>query len=77
MWPCLTLSDYVNLLKRTSALIGNSSSDIHETASLHIPTVNIGSRQQGKLRASNVIDVGYNKQEIKTAIQRCLSDRGF
>ena len=51
----LTLHDYVNLLKNSCALVGNSSSGIHETASLHIPTVNIGTRQQSKLRPSNFI----------------------
>lgn len=73
----LTLRDYVNLLRNACALIGNSSSGIHETASLHIPAVNIGTRQQGRLRASNVIDVNYDKHEIKAAIQKCLTDKDF
>lgn len=73
----LTLKNYVNLLKRASLLIGNSSSGIHETASLHIPTVNVGSRQQGRLRAENVIDVGYDKHAIQNAIQKCLTDKNF
>ncbi|OGT25427.1 MAG: UDP-N-acetyl-D-glucosamine 2-epimerase, UDP-hydrolysing [Gammaproteobacteria bacterium RIFCSPLOWO2_02_FULL_42_14] len=73
----LTLHDYVNLLKKSSVLVGNSSSGIHETASLHIPTINIGSRQQGRLRPMNVIDVSYNTLEIKAAIHKCLSDLDF
>lgn len=73
----LTLHDYVNLLKRSSVLVGNSSSGIHETASLHIPTVNVGSRQQGRLRPLNVIDVSYDKAAIKAAITKCLSDKQF
>lgn len=73
----LKIEEYVNLLKRSCALVGNSSSGIHETASLHIPTVNIGTRQQGRMRASNVIDTGYNKAEIKAAIERCLHDKNF
>ena len=75
--PTLTLHDYVNLLKRAKTLIGNSSSGIHETASLYIPTVNIGSRQQGRLRPDNVIETNYNKLEIKNAIERCLFDMNF
>ncbi len=73
----LKLEEYVNLLKKASVLVGNSSSGIHETASLHIPTVNIGSRQQGRLRPINVIDTAHNKDEIKMAIQKCLYDTNF
>lgn len=75
--PTLTLEDYVNLLRRASVLVGNSSSGIHETASLKIPTVNIGSRQQGRLRPLNVIDVDYDQHEIKKAIIKCLDDVDF
>ena len=67
----LSISDYVNLLKRSEGLIGNSSSGIHETATFNIPTINIGTRQQGRLRPENVLDVGYDKQEIKDAIKFC------
>lgn len=66
----LSIDDYVNLLKRSSGLIGNSSSGIHETATFNIPTINIGTRQQGRLRSNNVIDVDYNKNEILEAIQK-------
>ncbi len=64
----LSIADYVNLLKRSSGLIGNSSSGIHETATFNIPTINIGTRQQGRLRSDNIIDVDYNKNEILKAI---------
>lgn len=64
----LSIADYVNLLKRSSGLIGNSSSGIHETATFNIPTINIGTRQQGRLRSNNIIDVDYNKNEILKAI---------
>lgn len=69
----LSIQDYVNLLKRSSGLIGNSSSGIHETATFNIPTINIGTRQQGRLRSSNIIDVGYNKNEIIEAIIKSKS----
>lgn len=72
----LSISDYVNLLKRSDGLIGNSSSGIHETATFNIPTINIGTRQQGRLRSNNVIDVGYNKIEIINAIQKSKSMLG-
>ncbi len=67
----LSIKDYVNLLKRSKALIGNSSSGIHETATFNIPTINIGTRQNGRLRSNNVIDVDYNTDEIFDAIKKC------
>ena len=52
----LSMDDYLSLLKYTDMLIGNSSSGIIEAASLHVPVVNIGDRQKGRIRAENVID---------------------
>jgi len=68
----LSIKDYVNLLRNSSGLIGNSSSGIHETASFNVPTINIGTRQQGRLRPKNVIDVPHDKNEIIKAINQCL-----
>jgi UDP-N-acetylglucosamine 2-epimerase (non-hydrolysing)/GDP/UDP-N,N'-diacetylbacillosamine 2-epimerase (hydrolysing) len=59
------------------ACVGNSSSGIKETPAFQCPTVNIGSRQQGRLRAENVIDANYNKEEIMLAAQRCFNDDQF
>lgn len=69
----LSINDYVNLLKNSSGLIGNSSSGIHETASFNIPTINIGTRQQGRLRPNNVIDVPHDKHNIIEAINECIN----
>lgn len=66
----LPLEDYVNLMKRSKALVGNSSSGIHETNIFNVPTINIGSRQNGRLRSNNVIDVGYDENEILHAIKK-------
>ncbi len=71
----LKISDYINLLKRSTGLIGNSSSGIHETSTFNIPTVNIGTRQNGRLRPKNVIDVGYDEKEILKAILKCKQIR--
>jgi GDP/UDP-N,N'-diacetylbacillosamine 2-epimerase (hydrolysing) len=71
----LSIHDYVNLLREATGLIGNSSSGIHEAASFNIPVVNIGTRQQGRLRPKNVLDVGYNKCEILEAMRKCLEIR--
>ena len=49
----------------------------HETPTLKIPAINIGSRQQGRERAENVIDVGHEKKLIIDAINKALFDRPF
>jgi UDP-N-acetylglucosamine 2-epimerase (non-hydrolysing)/GDP/UDP-N,N'-diacetylbacillosamine 2-epimerase (hydrolysing) len=59
------------------ACVGNSSSGLKETPAFHCPTVNIGSRQQGRLRGANVIDVGYDQVGIVHATRRCLYDAAF
>jgi UDP-N-acetylglucosamine 2-epimerase (non-hydrolysing)/GDP/UDP-N,N'-diacetylbacillosamine 2-epimerase (hydrolysing) len=59
------------------ACVGNSSSGIKETPALGCPTVNIGTRQQGRLRGDNVIDTDYDSQEIVVAVNRCLQDDAF
>ena len=59
------------------ACVGNSSSGIKETPAFGCPAVNIGSRQSGRLRAENVIDVDYDAAAIETAVQRCLGDEAF
>ena len=68
----LGISDYINLLKRSSGLIGNSSSGIHETSTFDIPTINIGSRQHGRLRPENVFDVEHDEKEIIDAIKKSI-----
>lgn len=56
---------------------GNSSSGIKETPAFGCPTVNIGSRQDGRLRGNNVIDADYETLEIIAALNRCISDSDF
>ena len=53
----LPRSEYLALLKHTNCLIGNSSSGIIESPSFKTPCINIGNRQYGRLRASNIIDI--------------------
>jgi UDP-N-acetylglucosamine 2-epimerase len=59
------------------ACVGNSSSGIKETPVFGCPTVNIGSRQLGRLRASNVIDSHYDAGEIVATVRKCLNDEDF
>jgi GDP/UDP-N,N'-diacetylbacillosamine 2-epimerase (hydrolysing) len=73
----LPADGFVNLVRYAAALVGNSSSGIHETASLGVPTVNIGTRQQGRERGSNVLDVGNDRVEILEALKTALHDDAF
>ena len=59
------------------ACVGNSSSGLKETPAFGCPTVNIGSRQEGRLRGENVLDTGYDADGIYAATQRCLHDEDF
>ena len=69
--------EYLSLMNVANVFIGNSSSGIIEAPSFGLPVVNIGSRQEGRQRADNVIDVNYNKEEIKAAIKKALYDENF
>lgn len=66
---------YWALLREAALLAGNSSSGIMETASLALPTLNVGIRQQGRTRASNVIDVPAEKSAITAGLDEALSPR--
>ena len=60
-----------------SQSVGNSSSGILEAASFRLPVVNLGTRQHGRLRAANVVDAGYDTNDIMRAIGHVLNDAGF
>jgi UDP-hydrolysing UDP-N-acetyl-D-glucosamine 2-epimerase len=57
--------------------VGNSSSGLKETPAFHCPTVNIGSRQEGRLRGTNVLDVGYSAESIVAAVRRSVYEDSF
>lgn len=69
--------DYLSLMQIANVIVGNSSSGIIEAPSFKLPAVNIGYRQQGREKALNVIDVDYNKEEIKEAILKSIYDEEF
>ncbi len=76
-YPSLSTNEFVNIYRNIWAIVGNSSSGIHESSTFRIPAVNIGSRQKDRERASNVIDVSYEKEEIKKAISKAIYDKSF
>jgi UDP-hydrolysing UDP-N-acetyl-D-glucosamine 2-epimerase len=66
---------FYDLLRHAAAIVGNSSSALMEAPSFNLPAVNIGTRQEGRLRGANVIDVGYSTAEILAGIDRALTLR--
>jgi UDP-hydrolysing UDP-N-acetyl-D-glucosamine 2-epimerase len=67
-------ADFLRLLYNARCLVGNSSVGIRECSFLGVPVVNIGSRQSGRDRGENVLDVGYDRKEISCAIRKHLSN---
>jgi UDP-hydrolysing UDP-N-acetyl-D-glucosamine 2-epimerase len=65
------------LLANAACIVGNSSTGIREAAYLGTPTVNIGSRQQGRERSANVVDVDYGSANIAKAIEKQLQNREY
>lgn len=61
--------EFIGLLGMASILIGNSSSGIIESSSFKLPVINIGTRQDGREKAENVLNVDYDKTEILDAIR--------
>lgn len=69
--------DFLRLLVNSKCLIGNSSVGVRECSFLGVPTVNIGTRQNRRERGSNIIDVNYNKEDIKNAILDRISTQNI
>ncbi|TAH69967.1 MAG: UDP-N-acetylglucosamine 2-epimerase (hydrolyzing) [Anaerolineaceae bacterium] len=70
----LGMERYLSALGHASLVIGNSSSGLIEAPSFHIPTVNIGNRQKGRLLAESVISCEADSVEITKAITKALSE---
>lgn len=68
---------YLSVMSAADVMIGNSSSGIIEAPLFGLPFVNVGTRQAGRERAGNVIDVGYDADEIAAVVRRLLEDEAF
>ncbi|MBV1883760.1 MAG: UDP-N-acetylglucosamine 2-epimerase (hydrolyzing) [Pseudomonadales bacterium] len=66
--------NYLSALSLADVVIGNSSSGLVEAPSFETPTVNVGDRQKGRLKAISVIDVKADAKPIVNAISRALSE---
>src|ERR1043166_1303589 len=65
--------NYLSAMKHALAVIGNSSSGIVEAPAMGVPTVNVGERQRGRLKATSIIDCAEEQRSITHAIQRATS----
>jgi len=68
---------FAKLLKNAACIVGNSSAGIKESSFLGTPSVNIGTRQQGRLKDKNVIDVPHNSEKIKEAILNQIKNGNY
>lgn len=64
---------YLSIMQFVDAVVGNSSSGIVEAPSFKLPVVNIGDRQNGRIKAVNVIDVACSRIDIKKGVEQALS----
>jgi UDP-hydrolysing UDP-N-acetyl-D-glucosamine 2-epimerase len=73
----IEIEKYIHLLNKTVCLVGNSSSGIREGAFIGVPVVNIGTRQNKRLRGKNVIDVNCNHKDIFRAILKQIKIKKY
>jgi len=64
---------YLSLMREAELVVGNSSSGIIETPTFHIPTINIGDRQKGRLQSTSIINCGVTSEDIMPAIRLAMS----
>jgi len=76
-YPSLPQKQYLGLMATAAVMVGNSSSGIIEAPSFGLPFVNIGMRQEGRLRGDNVIDVPHDRDAIVEAVRKALHDKTF
>lgn len=73
VFPSLGVRRYLSLMRNSEFVLGNSSSGIIETPAFHIPAINIGDRQRGRLQAGNIINCNPDSDSIITAVHLALS----
>ena len=64
-------------MKKAEFMIGNSSSGIREAATFKLPVINIGSRQNGREKSTNVVDCGFSKTEILKKVNLVTQNKKF
>jgi UDP-hydrolysing UDP-N-acetyl-D-glucosamine 2-epimerase len=67
---------YWGIMRAADAMLGNSSSALVEAPAVHLPAVNVGDRQRGRVRGENVIDAPPDRKLVATALRHALSPEG-
>lgn len=75
IFPSIRFENFLVFLKNCKFIIGNSSSGLREAPYYKIPTINIGSRQSGRLHSRNIINCGYSEEDISGSIKKALKTR--
>lgn len=75
--PLCSRERFASIMAHAGALIGNSSSGISEAMSVKLPVINIGDRQHGRESLAYLLNVGYNREQIKQAINTALYDTDY
>lgn len=70
----LGMRRYLSVMQFVGAVVGNSSSGIVEAPSFHIPTLNIGSRQEGRIASDSVWNCGTSEEEILEGLHHIMTD---
>lgn len=73
VFTSLGIRRYLSLMRYAEFVLGNSSSGIIETPAFHVPTVNIGDRQRGRLQSESIINCGESEESIIDAISIAMS----
>lgn len=72
MYPSIRFEFFIEILRNSSFIIGNSSAGIHESPVMGIPSVNIGTRQKNRFNHETIINCGDRKEEILKAIEQAF-----
>jgi UDP-N-acetylglucosamine 2-epimerase (non-hydrolysing)/GDP/UDP-N,N'-diacetylbacillosamine 2-epimerase (hydrolysing) len=76
-YPNIPFMDFWGLMHIGGVLLGNSSAGVLESTSFGLPAVDIGTRQQDRLRAENVIHAEHDAASIEKAARFALDDEDF
>lgn len=69
--------EFLRVVRSSRCIVGNSSVAIRECSFLGVPAVNVGTRQQGRERGRNVIDVDYDRHAIRAAMEKQVQQGSF
>lgn len=73
----LAPESFAEILRRTRALVGNSSAGLIECSVMGTPAVNVGPRQKGRERGANVVDTDADPGEVRSALEKILAETGI